>query len=218
MTLYHLFHLLCSLMKPALLAQCTSARVSLPVRTMSTKINRLPKRESKVESSGTFRRISSPESEDMGTFRRILSQDVDKNGGNSPHLISPDVEEDGEIVHPKSTPEPTGDFVSLYEEVAADESPVPIRNRSPSPYEDPATLLDPNPFRQMPDLFSTLGHSTIPKYVSEQVEGAVYVLTGGRVVVNLQPGTQRSVHYIALSGSDVSTANESCIVAYELKH
>ena len=109
-------------------------------------------------------------------------------------------------------------FGSLYDEVAVDEGPVPSRKRSPSPYEDPATLLDPIPFRPMPDLFSTLGQSTLPKYASEQVEGAVYVLTGGRGVVNLRPGTRRSVHYIALHGSDVSTANESCIVAYELKH
>ena len=159
--------------------QCTSARVSLPVRTMSIKINRLPRREGEVESSGTFRRISSPESKDVGTFRHILSQDADKNGGNSPCLIPPDVEEDGEIVHPKSTPEPTGDFVSLYEEVAADESPVPIRNRSPSPYEDPATLLDPNPCRPMPDFFPLSVHLQFPSMSLSKLKGqSMFLLVG----------------------------------------
>ena len=72
----------------------------------------------------------------------------------------------------------------------------------------------------MPDFFATLDQSMTPSYGSEPVVGAVYVLTGGRGLVNLRPDRRRSVHHIALSGSndiDVSTADESCMVAYELK-
>ena len=86
-----------------------------------------------------------------------------------------------------------------------------------------ATTLDltgPIPIRPMPDFFSTLTQSSvITPYGNQTSAGAVYVLSGGRGLVNLQPGKRRSVHYIALSGSgDISTADESCIMAFELKH
>ena len=194
--------------------QYTSDGMSLPVRRKSSKTKSVTKaesRESEVKREGTFRRILTPESLDPGRFRCVPTPDAAKNGRI---LQSPD-ENEGTFRR-KPTPEC---HPALYDEVAADESPTLNRNKSPSPYEDPATLdlTGPIPLRPMPDFFTTLDQSAVPGYGAGPVEGAIYVLTGGRGLVNLRPGKRRSVHYIALSGSDVSTADKSCIVAYELK-
>ena len=205
-------------------------RVSYPVRRKSSTIKlQLQKQSGEVEvqQTGTFRRIPTPELQQqdtgMGTFRRIPTPEPQQQDmGTFRRLPTPEAEENGGTFRRKPTPELTGDYPAVYDKVALDSISTLNRNKSPSPYEDPATLdlTGPIPIRSMPDFFATLDQSMTPSYGSEPVVGAVYVLTGGRGLVNLRPDRRRSVHNIALSGSndiDVSTADESCMVAYELK-
>ena len=186
-------------------AQYTSDNVclSMPVRRQSSKSKTLPKRESgEVEGSGgTF---PTPEYFDGGTFPPIPTPEAEESAGEQGH---PE-EEQGTLQHNRTPEAPT----ALYDRVAADESPYPDRKKSPSPYEDPATLdlAGPIPAQPIPDFFTTLDQPVVPLYGSEPVTGAIDVLTGGRGLVNLQPNKRGSVHYISQS--------ESCIVAYELKH
>ena len=187
----------------------TEDAMSLPVRQKSYKLK--PRSEGEG-GADTFRRVPTPDRQDMETFRHTL--EPQRNGEP---VQSCDKEEDDQgTLRRKDTPPP------LYDDVATDESPRTNRRKSPSPYEDPTTLdlTGPIPIRPMPDFFSTLTQSSvITPYGNQTSEGAVYVLSGGRGLVNLQPGKRRSVHYIALSGSgDISTADESCIMAFELKH
>ena len=187
-------------------------RFSYPVRRKSSTIKLQLKKQSgevEVQDTGTFRRIPTPElqQQDTETFRRLPTPEAEENGGT---------------FRRKPTPELTGDYPVVYDKVALDSVSTLNRNKSPSPYEDPATLdlTGPIPIRSMPDFFATLDQSMTPSYGSEPVVGAVYVLTGGRGLVNLRPDRRRSVHNIALSGSNdinISTADESCMVAYELK-
>ena len=181
-------------------------RVSYPVRRKSSTTKPQLRKQSgevEVQQVGTFRRIPTPETQqqDTGTFQRLPTPEEQENGGT---------------FHRKPTPELAGD----YDEVAPDSSPMLNRSKYPDPYENPTNLTGPIPIRSMPDFFATLDQSMTPSYGSEPVVGAVYVLTGGRGLINLRPGRRRSVHHIALSGSndiDISTADESCMVAYELK-
>ena len=155
-------------------------------------------------SGGTFHRIPTPEMFDGGTFCRTPTPEAEESAGEQGHHK----EEQGALQHNQTLEAPT----ALYDRVAVDESPYPDRKRSPSPYEDPATLdlAGPIPVQPMPDFFTTLDQPVVPLYGSEPVTGAIYVLTGGRGLVNLRPDKRGSVHYISQS--------ESCIVAYELKH
>lgn len=90
------------------------------------------------------------------------------------------------------------------------------RSKSPSPYEEPAPLdlTGPIPVHTMPELTAT-NHMTLRGHPTQPLEGAIYVLTGGRGLVNLRQGKRRSVYSMALSGT--GPAEESCIIAYELK-
>jgi hypothetical protein len=189
-------------------AQYTSDSVCLPMpmRRRSSKSKSSPKRESgEVEGSGgTFHRIPTPEFFDGGTFPPIPTPEAEESAGEQGHPEG----EQGTLQHNQTPEAPT----ALYDKVAADESPYPDRKKSPSPYEDPATLdlAGPIPVQRMPDFFTTLDQPVVPLYGSEPVTGAIYVLTGGRGLVNLRPDKRGSVRYISQS--------ESCIVAYELKH
>ena len=163
------------------------------------------------EGRDTFSRGASAETQDTGTFRRLNTLEATGKKRPSP------VDEGGESEPtpppreiPQETPPP------LYDEVTPEDSPSLNRKRSPSPYEDPTTLhlTGPAPLHPMPDFFTTLEQSvTTTSHSSGCTEGAIYVLTGGRGFANLQPGKLKSSQYIS-----VSTANESCIIAYELKH
>ena len=109
----------------------------------------------------------------------------------------------------------------LYDDVSEDQTATLTRRqtRSPSPYEDPATLdlTGPIPVRPMPE-FSNLDQMTVDRHTPQAVAGAIYVLMGGRGLVNLRPGKRRSMYSMALSGSDSTISEESCVVAYELKY
>ena len=189
-------------------AQFTSNGVCLPmpVRRRSSKNKTLPKRESnEVEGLGeSFHRIPTPEIFDAGTFRRLSTSEAERYEGEQGQP-----EEEQGTLQRHQEPETA---TALYDKVASDESPYPNRKRSPSPYEDPATLdlAGPIPVQPMPNFFTTLEQPVVPLYSSERVTGAVHVLTGGRGLVNLRPNKRKSVHYMSQS--------ESCIVAYELKH
>ena len=157
--------------------------------------------------------------DDTGTFHRIDTLKAENRGGIIPPAFDQEEGED-KTIRRKPTIEVTPP--PLYDEVALDEDDYSTRRRSPSPYEDPTTLhlTGPTPLCPMPDFFTTLNQSLIPNnpYNDESSEGAIYVLTGGRGLIDLQPGKRRSVHYIMALSGDASTANESCIIAYELKH
>ena len=107
----------------------------------------------------------------------------------------------------------------LHDDVSEDQSATLTRRqaRSPSPYEDPATLdlTGPIPVRAMPE-FTNLDQ-TLQRH-TQAVEGAIYVLIGGRGLINLRPRRRRSMYSMSLSASDSSISEESCIVAYELKY
>ena len=150
------------------------------------------------------------ETEDTGTFRRRNTLEAAARAGSRPSPV--DKERESQTT---PSPQPILEVTPppLYDEVTPDEddSPSQDRKRSPSPYEDPSTLhltgsihLDP-----VPDFFRTLDHSVAPPFSSGSTEGAIYVLTGGRGFV--YPGRRKSI--IRPGDSD-----ESCIIAYELKH
>ena len=194
--------------------------ISLPVRRKSSRwSNKASERE---RGSETGRRSSS--TQDMDTFHRIDTLKAEQHGGIAQQMTfdhkGREYDDEGTIRRkpaPEVTPPP------LYDDVTPEDSPYPHRRRSPSPYEDPATLhlTGPMPLRSMPEFLATLKQSMMLHHPSpdESSERAIYVLTGGRGLVNLRPGRRRSVHYAALSGSDsASTTDESCIIAYELKH
>ena len=172
-------------------AQYTSDGVCLPmpVRRRSSKSKTSPKRESgEVEGlGGTF---PTPEYFDGGTFPPIPTPEAEESAEEQGHHK----EEQGTFQHNQTLEAPT----ALYDRVAVDESPYPDRKKSPSPYEDPATLdlAGPIPVQPMPDFFTTLDQPVVPLYGSEPVMGAIYVLTGGRGLVNLRPDKRGSVHYI----------------------
>ena len=198
--------------------------VSYPVRRKSSTTKPQLRKQSgevEVQQTGTFRQIPTPETQQqdtgMGTFHRILMPELQQQDtGTFRRLPTPEEQENGGTFHRKPTPELAGD----YDEVAPGSSPMLNRSKYPDPYENPTNLTGPIPIRSMPDFFATLDQSMTPSYGSKPVVGTVYVLTGGRGLVNLRPGRRRSVHHIALSGSndiDISTADESCMVAYELK-
>ena len=153
------------------------------------------------------------ETEDVGTFRRLGTLDAAARAGKG--RPSP-VEEERESTSPQRgvevTPPP------LYDEVTPEDNPYLDRKRSPSPYEDPSTLhlAGPIPLHPLPDFFTTLEQSVAPAFRGGSTEGAIYVLTGGRGFVSLQARRRRSVPYIR--PGDVSTSDESCIIAYEMKH
>ena len=188
-----------------------SDETSLPVRRTSTK----PSQKTAEGGEGAFQRKSTPDNQDTGKNIR----EVERNGEPMQQL-HPLIDEEEGTFHQ----EPASDVTPsppLYDEVTPDDSPYLDRRRSPSPYEDPTTLdlTGPIPIRPMADFFSTLNQSAIAPYGDQSTAGAIYVLTGGRGLINLQPGRRMSVHSISLSGSgDISTADESCIIAYELKH
>ena len=183
----------------------TEDAMSLPVRQKSYKLK--PRSEGEG-GADTFRRVPTPDHQDMETFRHTLEP---QRNGDTVQSCDKEEDDDQGTLRRKDTPPP------LYDDVATDESPRTNRRKSSSPYEDPTTLdlTGPIPIRPMPDFFSTLTQSSvITPYGNQTSEGAVHVLSGGCGLVNLQPGKRRSVHYIALSGSgDISTADESCIMA-----
>ena len=183
--------------------------INLPVRKKSSRWSHKTNDQNRDTSPTSS---SLERGEDTGTFHRIDTLKAENRGG----IISPAFDQEDKTIRRKPTVEVTPP--PLYDEVALDEDGYSTRRRSPSPYEDPTTLhlTGPTPLRPMPDFFTTLNQSLIPNNTYND-EGAIYVLTGGRGLIDLQPGKRRSVHYMALSG-DASTANESCIIAYELKH
>ena len=91
--------------------------------------------------------------------------------------------------------------------------------KAPSPYEDPATLEHTGPI-SAPDFFSPVDSTmpSIPGRSTQPHEGAIYILTAGRGLVNLRPGRRRSsvLFPSASSTSLTSVRNEGCMIAYEI--
>ena len=185
--------------------QQASNGLAMPVRRKSSN---------KTKSAAEGGEGKNSENEDTGTFRRLNTLDTAARVGQG--RPSP-VEEERESASPQPRVEVTPP--PLYDEVTQEEDSMSLhRKRSPSPYEDPSTLhlAGPIPLRPLPDFFTTLEQSVAPVFSAGSTEGAVYVLTGARGFVSLQGGRKRSVQYIR--PGDVSTSDESCIIAYELKH
>ena len=185
--------------------------IAMPVRCSSRRSSQ--KSDGGSEGRGTSSRNATLEVQDMGTFRRFTTLEAAAKNRPSP------VREERENVEPTPSPSQTPDQTPppQYDGVAAEESTYLDHNRSPSPYEDPTPLhlTGPAPLPPMPSLFSTLESSSYSTHVS--TEDAIYVLTGGRGLVSLQPERRSSLQCIRPQ-SGVSTADESCIIAYELKH
>ena len=91
--------------------------------------------------------------------------------------------------------------------------------KAPSPYEDPATLEHTGPI-SAPDFFSPVDSTmpSIPGRSTQPHEGAIYILTAGRGLVNLRPGRRRSSVLFPSASSTALTSvrNEGCMIAYEI--
>lgn len=101
------FYILLRLMKGFRQYTSTSDRVSLPIRQWALQLTHY---QGEMVGTGTFCRISTPESEDIARYI-LLSQLRCRQEWRK--LPMPDVEENGERVHPA---EPTRNFSSLYNE------------------------------------------------------------------------------------------------------
>ena len=93
-----------------------------------------------------------------------------------------------------------------------------------SPYEDPTTLEHGGPVSATPVLFSPVASTsvvpTIPGRSTEPQEGAVFLLTAGRGLMNLRPGYRTAVLF-PTPGSTAASSNdcdEGCLIAYEIEH
>ena len=92
-----------------------------------------------------------------------------------------------------------------------------------SPYEDPTTLEHGGPV-SAPVLFSPVASTstvpTIPGRSTEPQEGAVFLLTAGRGLMNFRPGYKTGVLFPTPSSSAVlsSDSEEAAMIAYEVEH
>ena len=138
---------------------------------------------------------------ELDTFRRLNTPD-----GTFRRLNTPD-----------SAASVTTASSHEYDGIAMDESYEV--GKAPSPYEDPATLEHTGPV-SAPEFFSPVDSTmpSIPGRSTQPHEGAVYVLTAGRGLVNLRPGRRRSSVLFPSAGnaSLTSVRNEGCMIAYEI--
>ena len=168
-------------------------------------------KEENEDGFATFKRIPTPTYDD--TFRRIPTPTYDDTFRRIPTPTYDDTF--------RRIPTPTYDDDSNEPETSFEV------NKPPSPYEHPASLTLTSPTaaankkkkttRSLHKYVTTLDQSMLPSHIPELVQGIDYVLTGGRGLINLRKKKRTSIHYISMSGNDVSTAEESCIVAYALK-
>ena len=99
-----------------------------------------------------------------------------------------------------------------------------VHSGEASPYEDPTTLEHGGPVSAGPVLFSPVASTstvpTIPGRSTEPQEGAVFLLTAGRGLVNLRPGYRTTVLFPTPGSSAVSSSDgdEGCMIAYEVEH
>ena len=183
-----------------------------------------PPRKSISGISGKNELRDIPGSTSEATNTSVASSTLPAANGISPELpptkYSQAERDDGEELDEglktfRRIPTPEAEASVRYEE-DIETALIRHRSKSPSPYEEPAPLdlTGPIPVTTMPEL-ATLDYRTLTGHPTQPLEGAIYVLTGGRGLVNLRQGRRRSVYSMALSGT--GSADESCIIAYELK-